>query len=159
VSNKDMTRTGTRRRAQHGDAVVRAARCAGQQPGRSRGHAHLFEYAKTALFVQQVGFWYRDASFVGSGTYWVRGNGWAIMALAKVLAALLTGDQRRAEYLQVFRRMANALVPLQRPDGFWNVDLTKPADHPGPETSGTAMFTRWSPWTMTSGVATGACVC
>jgi hypothetical protein len=106
----------------------------------------LFEFTKTHLFNQAAGLWYRDARFVGSGTFWSRGNGWAFMAMAKVLTALPANDPHRAEYAQVFRRMAMSLLLLQRPDGFWNVDLTKPFDHPGPETSGTAMFTYGLAW-------------
>jgi unsaturated rhamnogalacturonyl hydrolase len=116
----------------------------------------LFEYTKTHLFDAQVGLWYRDASFVGSNTFWSRGNGWAFMALTKVLAALPATDPHRAEYVQVFHRMAYALRPLQRSDGFWNVDLTKPSDHPGPETSGTAMFTLGLAWGVNNGVLPAA---
>src|SRR5438067_2466521 len=47
----------------------------------------LFTYAeKTAgthgLFNVAKGLWWRDASFVGTNTYWSRGNGWAIAAMA-----------------------------------------------------------------------------
>jgi unsaturated rhamnogalacturonyl hydrolase len=116
----------------------------------------LFEYTKTHLYDTQVGLWYRDPSFVGSNTFWSRGNGWAFMAMTKVLAALPTTDPHRAEYVQVFQRMAHALRPLQRPDGLWNVDLTNPADHPGPETSGTAMFTYGLAWGVNNGILPAA---
>ena len=48
--------------------------------------------------------------------------------------------------------MAAALVPLQRPDGFWNVSLEDSTDFGGPETSGTAMFTYGMAWGINHGV-------
>ena len=117
----------------------------------------LFEYTKSGvggrgLFDQRTGLWWRDANYIGSHTFWSRGNGWAFAALAKVLTALPASDPHRAEYLQVFRRMAQTLVHVQRRDGFWNVDLLNPFDHPGPESSGTALFTYGLAWGVDNGV-------
>jgi hypothetical protein len=117
----------------------------------------LFEYAKSGvagrgLYNLLTGLWYRDASDIGSGTFWSRGNGWAFAALAKVLAQLPATDPHRAEYLQVYRRMALTLLAVQRPDGFWNVDLLNPFDHPGPESSGTSLFTYGLAWGINNGV-------
>ena len=117
----------------------------------------LFEYTRSGvagrgLFDQRTGLWWRDASDIGSHTFWSRGNGWAFAALAKVLTALPATDPHRAEYLQVFRRMAATLPLVQRRDGFWNVDLLNPFDHPGPESSGTALFTYGLAWGINNGV-------
>ncbi|HEX4724722.1 MAG TPA: glycoside hydrolase family 88 protein [Pseudonocardiaceae bacterium] len=103
----------------------------------------LFEFTRTHLFNQFVGLWRDNAS---GTTFPSRGNGQAFAALAKVLATLPATDPHRAEYTQVFQRMAFTLLLLQRNDGFWNVDLTNPFDHPGPETSGTALFTYGLAW-------------
>ncbi len=116
----------------------------------------LFEYPKSKLVDAKTGLWYRDLSYVGSDTFWSRGNGWAVMALTKVLTALPASDPNRAEYRQVFQRLANALVPLQRSDGFWPVNLTNPVAHPGPETSGTAMFTYGLAWGINNGILPAA---
>ncbi|HVV19239.1 MAG TPA: glycoside hydrolase family 88 protein, partial [Pseudonocardiaceae bacterium] len=112
----------------------------------------LFEYTKSHLFDQRTGLWWRDAHYAHTNVFWSRGNGWAIAALAKVLSVLPATDPHRAEYLGVYRRMAVALLHDQRRDGFWNVDLNNPFDHPGPETSGTALFTYALAWGVNNGV-------
>jgi len=115
----------------------------------------LFTYAeKTAgthgLFNVAKGLWWRDASFVGTNTYWSRGNGWAIAAMAKLLKVLPAGPFR-TEVLNVFTKMAAAIAPLQRSDGFWNADLGPSTTFAGPETSGTAFFT----YAMAYGISAG----
>jgi rhamnogalacturonyl hydrolase YesR len=117
----------------------------------------LFEFTKSGvagrgLYNPLIGLWHSDASTIGTNTFWSRGNGWALAAMAKVLTALPSTDQHRAEYLQVYQRMALTLLFLQRPDGFWNVDLTNPFDHPGPETTGTALLTYGLAWGVDNGV-------
>lgn len=105
--------------------------------------------------------WWRDATFVtnsylaSDGTvqkcYWSRGNGWAFVALARILEVLPHTDAHYAEYVQTFQEMAAALKPLQRPDGFWNVNLAYPNDYPGPESSGTSCFTYGFAWGINHG--------
>lgn len=117
----------------------------------------LFHYTEKVagghgLFDERTGLWWRDAGFVGSNTYWSRGNGWALSALTKVLQVLPATDPRRPEYVRVFTKMAAKLKSVQRADGFWNVDLGDPKDHPGPETSGTAFFTYGLAWGVNSGL-------
>ncbi|GAA0617815.1 glycoside hydrolase family 88 protein [Kutzneria viridogrisea] len=121
----------------------------------------LFHYTEKqagghGLFDERTGFWWRDADFVGTNTYWSRGNGWAISALTKVLQALPATDPRRPEYVRVFTKMAAALKSVQRTDGFWNVNLGNPQDHPGPETSGTAFFTYGLAWGVNAGLLPAA---
>lgn len=98
----------------------------------------LFRAAECRLYTDWLGLWRRDAH---GHVYWSRGNGFALAALVKVLAVLPAGDPRRPEYVRVVTRMAATLKHLQRRDGFWNVDLVNPFDHPGPETAGTALIT------------------
>jgi rhamnogalacturonyl hydrolase YesR len=117
----------------------------------------LFEFTKSGvagrgLYNPLLGLWHSDASTIGTNTFWSRGNGWALAAMAKVLTDLPATDPHRAEYLQVYQRMALTLLFLQRPDGFWNVDLTNPFDHPGPETTGTALLTYGLAWGVNNGV-------
>jgi hypothetical protein len=99
--------------------------------------------------------WWRDTNFLSNYTasdgtkqkcYWSRGNGWAFMALPRMMDALPPADPHYVEYLQTFKDMAAALKAVQRPDGFWNVNLGYTNDYPGPETSGTAMFTYGLAW-------------
>jgi unsaturated rhamnogalacturonyl hydrolase len=114
----------------------------------------LFTYARSRLYNPATGLWWRDGSFRGSGTYWSRGNGWAIMALVKVLKALPKTDPRRAEYEGIVKAMAAKLVTIQRSDGFWGPDLGMPTAM-GPETSGTVFFTFAITWGINTGLLTG----
>jgi unsaturated rhamnogalacturonyl hydrolase len=112
-----------------------------------------FNYTENTLglFNQAKGLWWRDASFKGTDTYWARGNGWVLMALAKVLQILPSTDPRYAGYLHVFDQMAAALVPLQLSDGFWGADLQNPSAY-GYEESGTAFFTYAMAWGINAGI-------
>jgi unsaturated rhamnogalacturonyl hydrolase len=104
--------------------------------------------------------WWRDTNFLSGYTasdgtqqkcYWSRGNGWAFVALARIIDVLPSNDPHYAEYLQTFQEMAAALKAVQRSDGFWNVNLGYTNDFPGPETSGTAMFTYGLAWGINHG--------
>jgi unsaturated rhamnogalacturonyl hydrolase len=112
-----------------------------------------FNYTENTLglFNKTTGLWWRDATFKGTNTYWSRGNGWAMMALAKVLQILPSTDPRYEGYLQVFDQMAAALVPLQLSDGFWGADLRNPSAY-GYEESGTAFFTYAIAWGINAGI-------
>jgi unsaturated rhamnogalacturonyl hydrolase len=105
-------------------------------------------------------FWWRDTNYVANykasdGTkqkcYWSRGNGWAFVALARTMEVLPTNDLHYAEYLQTFQDMAGAIKAVQRPDGFWNVNLGYTNDFPGPESSGTACYTYGMAWGINHG--------
>ena len=108
------------------------------------------------LFSEADGLWWRDGKYVNTTTFWSRGNGWAAMAMAKVLQALPADDPRRAEYQRVLTKMAAKLASIQRSDGFWNVDLGDAKDFPGPETTGTAMFTYAITWGINHGILPAA---
>jgi hypothetical protein len=116
----------------------------------------LFNYTRSHLLDTGTGLWWRDSNYVGTTTLWSRGNGWAAIAMAKVLDALPASDARRAQYQSVLVGMAAALRNTQRSDGFWNVDLGDPNDDPGPETSGTAFFTFALAWGVNHGVLPAA---
>lgn len=111
------------------------------------------------LYNPADGLWWRDADFdpphtspAGENVYWSRGNGWVLMALARVLDVIPHDAPHRDAYVRDFRAMAAALVPLQRDDGFWNVSLEDPTQFGGPETSGTAMFTYGLAWGIHHGL-------
>ena len=112
-----------------------------------------FNYTENTLglFNGATGLWWRDARFKGTSTYWSRGNGWALMALAKVLQILPSTDPRAAEYLRVFKLMTGALVPRQLSDGFWGADLQNPSAY-GHEESGTAFLTYAIAWGVNAGI-------
>jgi unsaturated rhamnogalacturonyl hydrolase len=130
-----------------------------------RMHAY-FKYVKSeigpsnGLYNPTDHLWWRDTNFLSGykasdGTiqkcYWSRGNGWAFSALARIMDVLPANDPHFAEYRQTFRDMAAALKAVQRPDGFWGVNLGYTNDFPGPETSGTAMFIYGFAWGINHG--------
>jgi unsaturated rhamnogalacturonyl hydrolase len=91
--------------------------------------------------------WWRDHTFLppyrepnGANCYWARGNGWVLVALARVLEVLPPGDPHRAEYIHTFQDMSAAIRAVQRPDGFWNVSLKDPGNFGGKEVTGTSLF-------------------
>ncbi|WP_116104966.1 glycoside hydrolase family 88 protein [Lewinella sp. IMCC34191] len=111
------------------------------------------EHGENGLYNPEDHLWWRDADFDppytepnGEDSYWSRGNGWVIMALARVLEILPEDDPHREEYIADFRDMMDAVLKVQREDGFWNVSLHDPNHYGGKETSGTAMFAYGMAW-------------
>ncbi|MCK3684174.1 glycoside hydrolase family 88 protein [Maribellus sp. YY47] len=102
--------------------------------------------------------WWRDKDFLppykepnGEDCYWSRGNGWVVAALVRVLD-ILPDDRHRTEYEETLLAMLDALVPLQREDGFWNVSLHDSENFGGKETSGTALFVYGMAWAVNNGL-------
>ena len=122
---------------------------------------HHIKYVEggKGLYNPKDQLWWRDKDFVppytepnGEDCYWSRGNGWVLAALALVLQELPETDAHYAEYLDDFKKLAAAVRPLQRSDGFWNVSLHDPNHYGGKETSGTALFVYGMAWGMNHGV-------
>ena len=123
----------------------------------------LYHYAKythgvNGLYNRDEHLWWRDKDFVppykepnGQNCYWSRGNGWVLAALARVLSILPLSDPHRAEYLQDYKDMVGAIVPLQRADGYWNCSLHDSTHFGGKELSGTALFTYGLSWGIRQG--------
>ena len=126
----------------------------------------LYNHTKRTrgLWVPSSGLWYRDDRFLpgkivspnGKPVLWSRGNGWAAAAQVKTLKALPTNQQNIAEYRSTLTQLITALRPIQRSDGFWNVNLGDPQHLPGPETSGTAFFTYASAYAIKVGLVAAA---
>ena len=112
----------------------------------------MYMYTKTkhgdnGLYNPKDSLWWRDADFDppykepnGEDCYWSRGNGWIVVAMARMLELLPKDESHRKEYETMLVSMCKALKPLQREDGFWNVSLHDPSNYGGKELSGTAMF-------------------
>lgn len=123
----------------------------------------MYNHTKTVegggLYNTKEHLWWRDKDFVppykepnGANCYWSRGNGWVFAALVRVMDVVPKNEAHRSEYLQTFKEMAAALVPLQREDGFWNVSLKDPTHFGGKETSGTALFVYGMAWGINNGI-------
>ncbi len=112
----------------------------------------LYEYSKTqhggkGLWNDADKLWWRDKDFVppykepnGEDCYWSRGNGWVVAALIRTLDMLPKSDPHYNEYMQDYKDMLAALLPLQREDGLWNVSLHDAGHFGGKEISGTSLF-------------------
>jgi unsaturated rhamnogalacturonyl hydrolase len=152
-------------------------------------YAHARNTRGGGLFNAAEGLWWRDFHFTpGGGTqqvlsaalngsmpsssadayivapngenlYWSRGNGWVMAALVRVLDELPISDSHRPQYVADFQAMADAVLPIQRSDGFWNESLADPSHcatlgithQDGPEASGTALFAYGLAWGIRNG--------
>ena len=56
------------------------------------------------------------------------------------------------EYQKTYLEMMKALLPIQRPDGFWNASLHDPDNFGGKETTGTALFVYGLAWGVNKGL-------
>jgi rhamnogalacturonyl hydrolase YesR len=121
-------------------------------------------YSKTqhggnGLYNPKDKLWWRDKDFVppykepnGEDCYWSRGNGWVLAAMVRVLDVMPKDAPHRDEYVQMFKDLVQALTPLQRADGFWNVSLHDPNHFGGKELTGTAFFTYGMAWGIRQGI-------
>lgn len=118
-----------------------------------------YKHGEKGLFNPAEKLWWRDKDFDppykepnGDDCYWARGNGWVVAALVKTLEALPKSDPHYPEYLQDYKDMCAALLPLQRPDGYWNVSLNDPNHFGGKEVSGTSLFIYGFAWGINNGI-------
>ena len=75
-------------------------------------------YANSIMYDSEEGLYYRDGKYIypkhksvnGKKDFWVRGDGWVLAALAKVLKDLPETDQYRQEYIDRFQTMAKSVA-------------------------------------------------
>lgn len=122
------------------------------------------------LFNTSTGLWYRDYKFdppyrdltePDKDCYWSRGNGWAYMALARVMQFTPATENHRDTYAADFIAMSRGLKDCQRPDGSWSVSLAAPlnlgpAGSEGPEMTGTSLFVGGMAWGVRTGLLDAA---
>ncbi|HEX8328591.1 MAG TPA: glycoside hydrolase family 88 protein [Hymenobacter sp.] len=118
-----------------------------------------YKHGGNGLYNPQDKLWWRDKDFVppykepnGEDCYWSRGNGWVVAAMVRVLDIMPADAPHRAEYEQMYMAMMQALPPLQRADGYWNVSLHDPTHFGGKELSGTALFVYGMAWGLNKGL-------
>ncbi len=87
--------------------------------------------------------------------FWSRGNGWVFAGLARFIEALPADHPERPLFVQTFRTLADQLVTLQRPDGYWPTSLMDAELVTNPETSGTGFFGFGFAWGLNNGVLEG----
>jgi unsaturated rhamnogalacturonyl hydrolase len=113
----------------------------------------------SGLYNATEGLWWRDKDFDppyrtpnGKQCYWSRGNGWVLAALVRTLDIMPSNAPHREEYLKTYIEMVKALSPLQREDGFWNVNLGDATDFGGKELTGTSLFVYGMAWGVNQGI-------
>lgn len=119
-----------------------------------------FSFAKSIMYDEETGLFFRDGKYLypehkslnGKKDFWARGDGWVFAGLAKVLADLPEDNAHRAEYLEIYRKMAQTLADIQQEGGYWTRSLLDPEHAPGYETSGTAFFTYGYLWGINNGL-------
>ncbi|MDB5191388.1 MAG: glycoside hydrolase family 88 protein [Segetibacter sp.] len=118
-----------------------------------------YKHGGNGLYNAKDKLWWRDKDFVppykepnGEDCYWSRGNGWVVAALVRTLDMLPKTDPHYNEYLQDYKDLCAALVPIQRQDGLWNVSLHDPNNFGGKEITGTALFTYAFAWGINNGI-------
>lgn len=118
-----------------------------------------YKHGEKGLYNPAEKLWWRDKDFDppykepnGDDCYWSRGNGWVVAALVKTLEELPKTDPHYAGYLQDFKNMCAALLPLQREDGYWNVSLNDANHFGGKEVSGTSLFIYGFAWGINNGI-------
>jgi unsaturated rhamnogalacturonyl hydrolase len=117
-----------------------------------------FNHGGNGLYNQKDKLWWRDKDFVppykepnGKDCYWSRGNGWVFASYVRTMDFLPKSSHYYKTYLQDFRDMAKALLPLQRTDGYWNCSLVDSTHFGGKEMSGTALFVYGMAWGINNG--------
>ncbi|MFL0163141.1 glycoside hydrolase family 88/105 protein [Aquirufa salirivi] len=118
-----------------------------------------YKHGGKGLYNAQEHLWWRDKDFIppykepnGENCYWSRGNAWVYAALIRTLEVMPAHAPHRAEYIQDFKDMTEALLPLQRKDGFWNVSLKDESNFGGPELTGTGLFVYGMKWALRNGI-------
>ncbi len=102
------------------------------------------------LWDESFGLFHHHPEFVGTkDLFWGRGNGWALIALARAAEALdapYTGGRYdqvvgREELREILSAAAESLLDRRTPDGGWGAFLARPQECPIAETSATALLT------------------
>lgn len=111
-----------------------------------------------ALYDPQEHLYWRDRKYLdrkeenGRKVFWLRGNGWALGGLARVLRDMPAGYRTRGKYVQQFSELAAKLASLQGEDGLWRAGLLDQKAYNLPETSGSALVTYGLAWGVNNGI-------
>lgn len=116
-------------------------------------------YSDSIMLDPETGLYYRDGKYVypahksvnGKKDFWARGDGWVLAGLAKVIADLPDNYEHRTFFVDKYKKMADAVVAAQQPEGYWTRSMLDPEHAPGYETSGTAFFTYGLLWGINNG--------
>ncbi|MDO4801937.1 MAG: glycoside hydrolase family 88 protein [Prevotellaceae bacterium] len=111
-------------------------------------------YTDSLMYDAKTGLYFRDGKYVfpkhktsnGKKDFWARGDGWVLAGLAKVLQDIPSSYKHYNFFKDKFVRLAEAVKSIQQPEGYWTRSMMDAEHAPGPETSGTALFTYGILW-------------
>ncbi|MGM9551561.1 MAG: glycoside hydrolase family 88 protein [Clostridia bacterium] len=119
----------------------------------------MIKYTAETLncYDEEVGLWYRDASFInsisenGEKVFWSRGDGWVFAAFARIIEDLPDSYEHKDYFVNIFCSMAAALKKTQCSEGAWHESLLDPDFNPTCEESGTGFFVYGLLWGINNG--------
>jgi rhamnogalacturonyl hydrolase YesR len=94
----------------------------------------------------------RDATYLnrheanGRKIFWLRGEGWVMAGLARVLDYMPKDYPTRSKYVEQYREMAAAVIKVQGADGLWRPGILDAQSYALPEVSGSAFLTYALAW-------------
>ncbi len=107
--------------------------------GSEQGDRDLLDFAirQPGLYAgymqdREDGLWYhsywvkRAEHYPKRKIFWGRGNGWVIAALPMILEYVPEDHPERERIIKIFQETAQALLPYQREDGFWETVVNRP---------------------------------
>jgi len=79
-----------------------------------------------------------DQRLTLNNTPWLRGNGWALVAILEVMSAVGPGHSKYFEYASIFVGLAQSILPHRQPSGYWDTVILQPG-YAYEESSGSAL--------------------
>ena len=117
------------------------------------------EYKATTdyLFDKDEHLYFRDSRFFtqrhnGSKIFWARGNGWVFGGLALLMPELPKDSEQYDYFADIYKKMAEKLISIQTPEGYWAMSLLEADAYPMPETSGTGFYCFGLAWGINNGL-------
>jgi rhamnogalacturonyl hydrolase YesR len=101
----------------------------------------LFDPTENLYFRDESYFFDKKKSPTGKKVFWARGNGWVYGGLIRTLDFIPKDDPQRQRYIDHFKKMTDAIIKYQQPDGLWRASLNEPTWISQPESSSTGFFT------------------
>ena len=85
-------------------------------------HAAILQNPTTGLYHHA---WSESSGQYISDSYWARGNGWNMIADAKLLSALPSTHTLRSQIVTIVQNQAQALAALQHDSGLWHTVVNR----------------------------------
>ncbi len=131
-----------------GSLQVQAYRATGNKVYLDRAALEIDAYLQKLQ--QPNGLFYHGE---GAPFHWGRGNGWVAAGLTELISVLPTENEHYSSILEGYKKMMEALLQYQAPDGMWRQLIDK--EESWPESSSTAMFGYAMKVGAYSGILTG----